>query len=256
LIHTGSAATGVVIVNQALADKFFGGAAAAPGRRLRIRGGGIQGQWLTVIGVVGNVRHDSLVTAPVPEIYTTISDTSINAMMVAVRTGGEPLSLVPAVRSAIWSIDRHTPISDVQTLSARVGASLARPRLLGVVLGGLASVGLLLVVLGVYGVVAYSVAQRTREIGIMIALGAERGRVVGSVLSEGLRFAVLGTAVGVPAALAATRLLRTVLYGVTPADPATYVALVAFTIALVSAACSVPAWRAARVDPLVSIRTE
>jgi ABC-type antimicrobial peptide transport system permease subunit len=80
--------------------------------------------------------------------------------------------------------------------------------------------------------------------------------VVGSVLSEGLRFAVLGTAVGVPAALAATRLLRTVLYGVTPADPATYVALVAFTIALVSAACSVPAWRAARVDPLVSIRTE
>ena len=245
-----------VIVNEALAKKFYGSADRALGRVLRIRGGGIQGDWMPVVGVVGDVRHSSLTVAAGPEIYTSTSDTSISAMMVAVRASVDPLSLVPAVRDAVRSIDRNTPVSDVQTMKAKIGASLARPRLVMVVLSAFAGVGVVLALVGVYGVVAHSVAQRRREIGIMMALGAGRARVVRLVLVQGLLYAAAGLAAGVPAALAASRLLRTVVYGVTPADPATYVILAVMMAAVVVAACVVPALRATHIDPVTAIRTE
>jgi putative ABC transport system permease protein len=245
-----------VVINVSLAKKYFGGAGPAIGRRLRVRGGGIQGEWLSVIGVAGDVRHSSLLEAAVPEIYTPISSNSIPAMMVAIRTSVDPLSLVPAVRDAVWSIDRNTPVSDVQTMAAKVGDSLARPRLLMVVLTGFAAVGLLLALVGVYGVVAYSVSQRRREIGIMMALGAERGRVMRLVLREGMTVAVIGVSVGLAAAFAGSRVLTAVLFGITPTDPITYASLALLVTAVIAIACSVPALRASRVDPLAAIRSE
>lgn len=245
-----------VIVNEALAKQHFGSASAALGRWLRTRGGGTQSVWMTVVGVVGDVRHDALTTEPAPEIYVSIGENSINAMMLAIRTGGDPAAIAPAVREAIWSIDRNVPISDIQTMSAKVGTSLARPRLLMYLLTGFAMVGLVLAVVGVYGVVAYSVTQRRREIGIMLALGAERDRVIRAVLHEGAMYALAGLGIGLPAAILASRLMRTVLFGVTPSDPVTFGLVAAIIGGIVLAACLLPAYRAARVDPLTALRSE
>jgi predicted permease len=245
-----------VVVNQFLAKKYFGSAGAALGRRLRTRGGGTESPWMTVIGVVGDIRHDALTAEPAPEIYVSISPNSINAMMLAIRAKEEPLALVPAVREAIWSVDRNVPISDIQTMTAKVGTSLARPRLLMLLLTGFAALGLVLSVVGVYGVVAYSVTQRRREIGIMLALGAERARVICAVLRQGLLYALGGLATGVPVAIVSSRLMRGVVYGITPTDPLTYAAIAATIVGIVVGASVMPAYRASRVDPLTALRSE
>lgn len=244
-----------VIVNESLAKRYFGSASGAMGRTLRIRGGSLQSPWMTIVGVVGDVRHTSLTSLTGPEIYTSVSKTSIAAMMIAVRASGDPEELVPSVREAIWSVDRDVPLSDIQTMEARVGASLGRPRLLLTLLAGFASVGLLLAVVGVYGVVAYSVAQRRRELGIMVALGAERGRIMRVILREALVYAVAGLAVGVPASLAASRVMKNVVWGVSATDPLTYVVTAAGTIVLVGAASVLPALRAARVNPVAALKS-
>ena len=238
-----------VIVNQELARTWFRDEAGALGRTLRIRGGGIQSAWMTIVGVAGDVRHTSLTDPVRPEIYTSPSATSISAMMVAIRVHGDPLSIVPAVRDAIWSVDRNVPISDVESIDAKIGRSLAQPRLIATVLGGFAWTSLALVLVGVYAVVAYSVTLRRREMAIMMALGAGRIRVLRLVLRDGLLYAAAGIAIGVPATLAASRLLRTVVHGISPTDPVTYGFLAAIVTAVVLAACLVPALRAARMDP-------
>ncbi len=175
-------------------------------------------------------------------------------MMLAVRTDGDPQSLVPAVREAIWSIDRDVPLSDFQTMATRVGASLGRPRLLLTLLGGFAAVGLLLAIVGVYGVVAYSVTQRYRELGIMVALGAEQALIVRSVLREALVYGASGLAVGIPAALLASGVMRKLVWGVSATDPITYAAITAGTLVIVCAAAVLPALRAARVDPANALK--
>jgi ABC-type antimicrobial peptide transport system permease subunit len=200
------------------------------------------------------VRHSSLTSLTGPEIYTSVSKTSISAMMIAIRASGDPKALVPSVRETIWAVDRDVPLSDIQTMDARVGASLGRPRLLLTLLSGFASVGLLLAIVGVYGVVACSVAQRRRELGIMVALGAERGRIMRVILHEALAYAVAGLAVGVPASLAASRAMKHVVWGVSATDPATYAVIAAATITIVCAASVVPALRAARVDPVEALK--
>lgn len=209
---------------------------------------------MTVIGVAGDVHHTAVMAAAVPEIYTSVGKRTINAMMIAVRTEGDPQSLVPSVREAIWSIDRDVPVSDIQTMSARVGASLGRPRLLLTLLGSFATVGLLLAVVGVYGVVAYSVTQRHRELGIMVALGAARGRIVRSILREAVVYGAAGLGLGIPAALLTSRVMKTVVWGVSATDPITYLAITGVTLVVVCAASLGPALRAARVDPVSALK--
>lgn len=243
-----------VIVNQALARTFFGRESNALNRTLRVSGGGLRTEWMTIVGVVADVRHTSLATPAGPEIYTSVTGTSIPAMMLAIRTEGDPLSLAPAVREAIWSIDRHTPIADLQTLSTMVGASLARPRMIVSLLGGFAVIGLVLALVGVYGVVTSSLAQRTHEIGIRLALGAERRRILRLILKDGVVYAAAGLVLGIPAALAATRLLQTMLFGIEATDVLTYAGLSVSMVAVVLAASYVPARRATRVDPLVALK--
>jgi putative ABC transport system permease protein len=243
-----------VIVNDSLATRYFGSAAGAIGRTLRIRGGSLQSPWMTIVGVAADVRHTSLTALTGPEIYTVVSRTTIPAMMIAVRATGDPHALVPSVREAIWSIDRDVPLSDIQTMSARVGASLGRPRLLLTLLAGFASVGLLLAIVGVYGLVAYSVAERRRELGIMVALGAERGRIMSVVFREALAYAAAGLAAGIPTSLAASRVMKHVVWGVSATDPVTYVVIGLATIGVVCAASILPALRAARVDPVEALK--
>jgi putative ABC transport system permease protein len=199
-----------VVVNAVFANRYFGSHAAALGRTLRIRGAGIQGSWMSIVGVVADIRHSSLTAAAAPEIYTSVGKRTIPAMMLAVRVDGEPRALITAVREAIRSVERDVPISDVQTMENRIGGSLGRPRLLMTLLGMFATLGVLIAAVGVFGVVTYSVSRRRRELAIMIALGAARVRVIRSILREGLLFAAAGLLFGIPAAFAASRLRRLV----------------------------------------------
>jgi predicted permease len=244
----------VAIVNEAIATKYFGSVGKAIGRILRLRSARGTMNPLRIVGVVADVHHSALTSAPGPEVYTSISPTSINAMMLAVRIDGAPLSVVPAVREAIWSVDRDVPLSDIETMGAKIGESLGRPRLLLVLLGAFAALGGLLALLGVYGVVAYSVAQRWRELGIMIALGAERRRIVGSVLREAAVYAAAGLAIGIPGAVVGSRLLQTLVFGVSPTDLPTYGSIAAVTMVTVVAAAVLPAIRASMVDPVSALK--
>ena len=243
-----------VIINAAFAKRYFGSEGAAIGRTLRINGGRLISPWMTVAGVVDDVRHSSLTSAPVPEIYTSVARQTISAMMLAIRTSGDPLSLAAAARAAVWSIDRDVPVSDIETMDAKIAASVGRPRLLTSLLGSFAALGALLSMVGIYSVVAYSVTQRRREIGIMVALGAERRRVATSVLAEGGRYALAGLALGIPAAMWGSRMLETLVFGVKPVDASIYAVMAAATFAVVCAACIWPAMRAARTDPAVAMR--
>jgi putative ABC transport system permease protein len=244
----------VVVVNVAMAVKFFGSAEAALGRHLRTRGGMGPGPQSTIVGVVGNVRHNALTMEAGPEIYSSVGRNTIPAMMLAIRTGGDPSAVTAAVREAIRSVDRDVPLSAIQTMDAKIAASLGQPRLLLTLLTAFATLGLLLAVIGVYGVVAYSVAQRWRELGIMTALGAQRGRIVRSVLHEALAYGAAGLTLGLPAAFLASRLMKSVVWGVSATDPMTYASIALSTLAVVTVASLLPALRAARVDPVAALK--
>lgn len=244
----------VVIVNGTIAGKYFGSPDKAIGRTLRLRSPQGVMTPLRIVGVAGDVHHSALTSAPGAEVYTSVSSHSINAMMLAIRTDRDPLSLVPSVREAIWSVDRDVPLSDVETMHAKIGESLGTPRLLLALLVAFATVGGLLALVGIYGVVAYSVAQRWRELGIMIALGAERGRIVGSVLREAVAYGVAGLVAGIPGAIAASRLLRTLVFGVSPTDAPTYLVIAVATMFVVVAAAALPAIGASRVDPVSALK--
>jgi ABC-type antimicrobial peptide transport system permease subunit len=175
-------------------------------------------------------------------------------MMVVLRAGDDPAALVPAVRAAIWSVDPEVPISDIETMRAKIDGTLGQPRLLVTLLSSFACTGIALAAVGIYGIVAYSAARRRREIGIKIALGAGRSRVARELVVEGIAHALAGTAVGIAGAAAARAGLASVLVGVSATDPRTYALVALSTLLIGTAACAVPAWRASRTPPSQAIR--
>jgi putative ABC transport system permease protein len=211
---------------------------------------------VTVVGVAGGVRHVTLDAAPGPEMYRPIAQTPMSMVTVVLRTAGDPLAIASLARQTIRGIDADVPISDVRSVDQVLSASVARPRLVMSLLLVFAGVGVVLGAVGVYGVIAYAVGERRREIGVRIALGAEPRTVAGSVVLHGLRYAAIGVALGLAGAFAATRAMQTLLFGVTPTDPLTFVALSAFLIAVAALASYVPARSAARIDPMVALRSE
>jgi putative ABC transport system permease protein len=177
-------------------------------------------------------------------------------MTLVIRTGGNPLNLAPSIRQAVAGIDKDQPVVDISSMESLLSASLAKARFSTLMLGVFAGVALLLAVIGVYGVVAYSVAERTREIGIRVALGALQKDVVQMVLRQGLLLAAAGAGFGVVAALGMTRLMVSLLFGTSAGDPATFVCVTCLLIAVALSACYIPARRAARIDPMVALRYE
>ncbi|HWW75692.1 MAG TPA: ADOP family duplicated permease, partial [Pyrinomonadaceae bacterium] len=246
----------VVAVNQSLARRDFPGEDPV-GKRISI-GANAQQQpvWFQIVGVVSDVRNTELGTEPAPEIYTSYLQDPFAGMSFVVRSSVDPESLVPAMREAVRGVDRAQPVSDVRTLEQLVGEAAAEPRFNSLVLALFAGMALVLAAAGIYGVMSYAVTQRTHEIGIRIALGAQTRDVLRFVVGQGMALALAGVGLGLVAALALTRLMSSLLYEVSATDPLTFagVALLLTSVALL--ASYIPARRATKVDPMVALRYE
>ena len=253
--HDGTHAPRVALLNESFARRIFGGRDPL-GRRLHL--GPDDGPWYTVVGVVADVKQTALVPEPPDAVYLTPDQWawSDNLMSLVVRARGDAAALSFAVRRAIRSVDAEAPIVRVATMDALVERSLADRRFALTLFEAFGLVALLLAAIGIYGVLAGSVAERTREIGVRSAMGASRTDILALVYRQGLSLTVLGMAAGIAGAAIATRAIATLLFGVSPLDPATYLGVVAVLGGVAVIACGVPAWRAARVDPAVTLRAE
>ena len=212
---------------------------------------------LQIVGVVGNVRHVALETAARPEIYTPLAQSSWPAVFIAVRGAvANPLTLLPSVQSAVWSIDRNIPLANPRAMQDVLAHSVLRRKFAMLLLSIFAGLATGLAAIGLYGVISYSVAQRTKEIGIRMALGAQRSDMLRLVLRQSGALVLIGMLAGVPIALACARLLGTMLYGVSAVDLATYLLVIALLGAAALIATLLPAFRATKVDPMVALRYE
>jgi predicted permease len=247
----------VAIVNATLARQYFGEPSQAIGRSMVQYGGTTAGEHVVeIVGVVGDVRHVGLDKPLRPEFYRPMSQTFMFPMAIVARASVPLGQLAGAVRQAAFEIDRVVPVAELQPYTTLIAGTLGRPRLLSFLLTIFAGAGLLLGLVGVYGVVAYRVRQREREIGIRLALGAEPARMAQGVIAQGLGHALGGLAVGLPAAFFLSRVMSSVVFGVTPRDPLTYTALPVGILLITLAACYLPARRASRVDPTIAIRAD
>jgi predicted permease len=248
-------APGVVLINETLARRYFPNEDPI-GKRISVADAATP-ETRQIIGVVGDTRHHELALAPGPEIYRPFGQADWPFAWIAVRTSGDPLALANAVRGAIWAINKEQPINSVVTMEHLAADSLAPRRANMILLALFAAIALLLSAIGIYGVMAYSVARRTHEIGIRVALGAHERDVLGMVLRQAVLLALGGVALGLSAAFGVTRLMRSLLVeGVSATDPATFVAIPVLLCAVAGLAAYLPAWRASRVDPMVALHYE
>jgi predicted permease len=211
---------------------------------------------ITIVGVVADIRTAALDKAPEPTVYVPYRQDPWPSMVFTLRTNAAPATLSTAVRDAIWAVDKDQPVGAVRTMDEQLSRSLTRRRFSVSLLTGFGVVAVSLAAIGLYGVLAFIVAQRRREIGVRMALGAQPRDVIADVMGQGLRLAGLGVAIGLALALAGTRLLSALLYGTSPTDAVTFAAVATLLVAIAAAASLVPALRASRVDPLVALRDD
>jgi putative ABC transport system permease protein len=245
----------VALVSESLAKKV---AFADPlGSRIRI-GSAAGVPWYTIVGIVGDVKQTSLSAERTDAVYVTPEQWSFadNPMSLVIRSRDRSSTLVPEVRNAIWSVDKDQPITRVATMDALVADTAAERRFALILFQTFSVVALLLSAIGIYGVLAASVAERTREIGVRSALGATRGSILALILRQGLSLTLVGASIGVAGGLLGSRALVTLLFNASRFDPVTYAGVVALLILIAMVACWLPAWRAARVDPSAALRAE
>jgi putative ABC transport system permease protein len=243
----------VAVVNQRTVERFLGDASAI-GRRIRL--GGAEQPWLTVVGVIGNVHHVSVTRDPQPEVYVPLAQSPAPMMMLAARTPTRPEDAAGPIRSAVQAIDSGQPVYHVKTLEALVADALLPSRTAANMMALFGALALILAVIGIYGVVAYSVSQQTREFGVRMALGAIPRDVINQVLRLGTVMIGGGVVLGIAGAVGVSRLLSSTLHGVTPTDPLTYTAVAALLAIGGLLACVVPAYRASMTRPLNALRAE
>jgi putative ABC transport system permease protein len=243
----------VLLINEAMAHRFFPNEDPI-GKRLVLGINNFTGQ---IVGIVGDVKHVGLDAEINDEVYAAYAQAPFwTDMTLLVRTSGEPMSVAGAVRNEIKVLDKQVPTARVRTMEAIATESIAQPRFRTVLLGLFGIAALLLASLGIYGVMSYAVTQRTQEIGIRMALGAQVGDVRRLVIRNGMTLAFIGVAIGLTGAFALTRLIASLLFGVTATDAATFAAVSSGLIAVALVACYIPARRATKVDPLVALRYE
>jgi len=251
----------VAVVNETLARTYWKDSNAVVGGRIRI--GSMRNPWVTVVGIVADERHNGVTGIVKEKFYIPHSQwhvvtggNLVRAAYVVVRTPWDPLALAGTVRNEVRTLDANLPVSNIRPMTEVVSTALATSRLTGFLMSAFAAIALTLAGVGIYGVLSYLVARRTHEIGIRLAMGAERTQIMGLVLTQGMALAGSGIAAGLLAALGLTRVMQSLLYQVRPSDPVTF-ALVPFTLIVVAlAASAVPAIRATRVSPLIALRSE
>jgi len=246
-------APGVVILNETVARMLFG---ERDPLGQHVSFGPPPTSWMEVVGVVSDTIGSDLAQAPMPEVFTPyLQDPSFMTSFV-VRTGGDPATLDSAVRAAVQSVDKDQPLSELTSMDDILAKSVTPQRFRMLLLGLFALLALVLAIVGTYGVMSYSVAQRTHEIGIRTALGAGRADILNLVVSQGFRITLSGVVAGISGALALTRFMANMLYGISATDPFTFVAVALLLSSAALAACYIPARRATKIDPIVALRTE
>jgi putative ABC transport system permease protein len=244
----------VIIINDALARKHFPGEDPI-GKRITVPMSDKPAA-TEIIGVVGDVKYDSLIDAAEPTVYFPEPELTYPFMTFVVRTTGDPLASAAAARREITELDPEQPVSDVRSMNEVMSDTVARARFNTLLLALFAALATLLAAVGIFGVMNYSLALRTREIGLRMALGAQKGQVLKLMLKQGLMLTLIGTAIGIAGALALTRLLSTLLFGVSSADPAIFGGIVLLLMLVSLVACYLPARRATRIDPMTALRSE
>jgi predicted permease len=245
----------VALVNAAFAQRYFPGGDVL-GKRVGFACEESEGFCRIIVGVVGNIRQESLTDEVAAEIYVPDAQMPLNSVTLFVRTAGDPLASVAAVRSQVLAIDNNQPIYDVKTLAQRVSEATAVSRSLTLLFSAFALLALVLGSVGIYGIVSYAVTQRTQEIGIRMALGARAGDILQLILKHGVVLVLSGVVIGIAGAFALTRFLASLLFGITPTDTLTFVIVSVMFFLIAMIASFIPARRATRVDPLVALRYE
>ncbi len=248
-----------VVISESFAKRKFAGQDPI-GKRVRVGPsiGHADKPWNTIVGVVGDVKQTSLALGDSGAFYTTRTqwDWVDNVQSLVVRTRGDAAAMAPAIRSAIWSVDKDQPIVRVATMDNLLTASEAQRRFALMLFAAFALVALVLATTGIYGVLAGNVNERMREIGVRSALGASRTDILTLVIRQGMTLVVIGIGIGLVGAAAASRAVTSLLYGVSHLDPTTYLGVIVLLGGVALGACGVPAWRAARVDPASTLRAE
>jgi putative ABC transport system permease protein len=250
--HDSAGAPLIGVINEAMARNVFAG--EDPIGKF-VTNFGPNNDKIQIVGIVGNVRHLALESAPRAEIYQPLGQGQWPSMFVALRSAtSDPRTLISAAQNAVWSVDNNIPLANVRTMRDMIGASIVRRKFAMLLLAIFAGLAVLLATIGLYGVMSYSVSQRTREIGIRVALGAQRADVLRLVISQGMLFVIIGVTAGIVSSLGVTRLIMSLLFAVSPTDIGTFVEVSALLALVALFACWLPARRASAVDPVVALR--
>jgi putative ABC transport system permease protein len=248
-----------VLISESFATRKFPGETAI-GQRVRVGldVGHADRPWATIVGVVGDVKQTSLAVSAPDAFYTETTQWSWvdTAQSLVIRTRGDAAALVPAIRQAIWSVDKDQPIVRVATMDALLATSQAGRQFALILFEAFGGAALVLAAVGIYGILSGSVTERLREIGVRAALGASRRSILTLVLRQGLTLTAIGVALGLTGAVAASQAITSLLFGISPFDPITYICVSVLLTSVSAIACWVPAWRAAHVDPSITFRVE
>jgi putative ABC transport system permease protein len=246
----------VAIINDAMATRLWPGRDPV-GQRFKLGAANAGGPWFTVVGVVGDMRRQGLENEPIPQMFEPLAQNPSRLATLLVRTSmDDPLAMVGALQAAVRRVERRVPLYGVTTLENRLGAFLTQRRFQTLLLTGFSVVALLMVAIGIYGLIQYSIATRTHEIGIRMAVGAQAGEIFRMIIGEGLKLSLTGLLLGLVGALWLGRAGSSLLFGVTATDPLTFVTVSLLLTAVAAAACYFPARRAMKVEPIVALRQE